>query len=150
MSRVLMDVAQSYGNLVMCYVDDVIYATGTIDEHIDRIAEVLSRLREAGLKCKPSKCEFLKCSIKYLGRIVDRKGVRLEDAEEAFEITQKKLCSAAVLALPRQEGIFILDTDASEVAKSGILQQKQEVDGKIKVRPIAYDSKILNPGDKSG
>ena len=76
MSRVLMDVAQSYGNLVMCYVDDVIIATGSADDHIDRIGEVLSRLRQTGLKCKPSKCEFLKCSIKYLGRVVDKEGVR--------------------------------------------------------------------------
>ncbi len=59
MSRVLMDVAQSYGNLVMCYVDDVITSTSTVDQHIDRIAEVLSCLRNAGLKCKPIKCEFL-------------------------------------------------------------------------------------------
>ncbi len=36
MSRVLMDVAQSYGNLVMCYVDDVIIATGSVDDHIVR------------------------------------------------------------------------------------------------------------------
>ena len=43
MSRVLMDVARSYGNCVMCYVDDVIIATTTVDEHIDRIGEVLSR-----------------------------------------------------------------------------------------------------------
>ena len=76
MSRVLMDVAQSYGNLVMCYVDDVIIATSTVDQHIERIAEVLSCLRNAGLKCKPSKCEFLKCSIRYLGRVVDKGGVR--------------------------------------------------------------------------
>ncbi len=76
MSRVLMDIAQSYGNLVMCYVDDVIIATGTVDKHIEGIREVLSCLRRAGLKCKPSKCEFLKCSIKYLGRIVDKEGVR--------------------------------------------------------------------------
>ncbi len=65
MSRVLIDVTQSYGNLVTCYVDDVIFASGTIDEPIDRIAEVHFCLREAGLNCKPSKCEFLKCSIKY-------------------------------------------------------------------------------------
>ncbi len=55
MSRVLMDVAQSYGNLVMCYEDDVIIATSTVGEHIERIGEVVSRLRDAGLKCKPSK-----------------------------------------------------------------------------------------------
>ena len=45
MSRVLMDVAQSYGNLVMCYDDDVILATSTVDPDINRIAEVLSCLR---------------------------------------------------------------------------------------------------------
>ncbi len=68
-----------------------------------------------------------------------------EEAEQAFELTKTKLCSAPVLALPRQEGTFILDIDASEVAISGILQQEQEVDGKIKVRPIAYGSKMLGP-----
>ena len=30
----------------------------------------------AGLKCKPSKCEIPRDSIKYLGRKVDRHGVR--------------------------------------------------------------------------
>ena len=60
----------------MCYVDDVIIATSFIDEHIERVGELLSCLRKAGLKCKPSKCEFLKSSIKYSGRIIDADGVR--------------------------------------------------------------------------
>ncbi len=60
----------------MCYVHDVIIATAGVDEHTDRINEDLSCLREAGLKCKPSKSEFLKCSIRYLGRVVDKEGVR--------------------------------------------------------------------------
>ena len=64
MSKVLLDVAQSYGNLVMCYVDDVIIATLSVDQQIDRIGEVLYCLRRVGLECKPSKCEFLKTSIK--------------------------------------------------------------------------------------
>ena len=80
-----MDDAQSYGNLVMCYVDDVLIAPGSIDDHITRIGDVLSRLRQARLKRKPSKCEFLKCSIKYLGRIVDKEGVRPDpDSVETF------------------------------------------------------------------
>ena len=38
----------------------------------------------SGLKCKPSKCEILKDSIKYLGRMVDRHGIRPDpDAVEA-------------------------------------------------------------------
>ncbi len=55
MSKVLMDV-----HLVMCYVDNVIIATSSIEEHIERVGEVLSCLRKARLKRKPSKCEFLK------------------------------------------------------------------------------------------
>ncbi len=75
MSRVSVDAPQSNGNLVMSFVDDVSIATATVAEHIDRTGEVLSRLRRAGLKCQPSKWEFLKCSIKDLGRIVDKEGV---------------------------------------------------------------------------
>ncbi len=44
MSKFFMDVAQSYGILVMCCVDDVIIATSSIDEHIERVEEVLSCL----------------------------------------------------------------------------------------------------------
>ncbi len=71
-----------------------------------------------------------------------------DGAEKAFELTKEKLCSAPVLALPRQDGTFILDTDASDVAISGILHQEQEVDGKIKIRPIAYGSKMLSATER--
>ena len=33
-------------------------------------------MKRAGLKCKPWKCDILRGSTKYLGRIVDRHGVR--------------------------------------------------------------------------
>ena len=51
-----------------------------------------------------------------------------------------------MLALPREEGI--LDTDASDEAISGILHQVQEVDGKMKVRAIAYGTKMLNSTER--
>ena len=38
--------------------------------------EVFGCMKRAGLKCKPSKCEILRDSVKYLGRMVDRHGVR--------------------------------------------------------------------------
>ena len=41
-------------------------------------------MKRLGLKCKPSTCEILKDSIKYLGRMVDRLGIRPDpDAVEA-------------------------------------------------------------------
>ena len=42
-------------------------------------------MKQAGLKCKPSKCEILRDSIKYLGRLVDKHGVR-PDPEAVAEI----------------------------------------------------------------
>ena len=40
--------------------------------------------------------------------------------------------------------MYVLDTDASVVAISGILQQEQERNGKTVLRPIAYGSKVLS------
>ena len=75
-SQALTRVTKKYGNLVMLYVEDVVIATTTLADHIDRLDEVFDCMKRAGLKCKPSKCGILRDSIKYLGRKVDRYGVR--------------------------------------------------------------------------
>ena len=76
MAQALTRVTTKYGNLVTCYVDDVVIATPTLEDHLDRLDEVFGCMKRAGLKCKPSKFEILRDSIKYLGRMVDRHGVR--------------------------------------------------------------------------
>ena len=40
--------------------------------------------------------------------------------------------------MPTEKGMYVLDTDASVVAISGILHQEQEWNGKTVLRPIAY------------
>ena len=47
-----------------------------MEDHKERLDEVFILVKQAGLKCKPSKCEILRDSIKYLGRLVDKHGVR--------------------------------------------------------------------------
>ena len=64
MAQTLTKVTKKYGNLVMCRVDDVVIATPTLADHIDRLDEVFNCMKTAGLKCKPSKCEILRDSIK--------------------------------------------------------------------------------------
>ena len=76
MARALKIVTKKYGNLIMCYVDDVVIATSTLEDHKRRLDEVFGYMKQADLKCKPSKCEILRDSIKYLGRLVDKHGVR--------------------------------------------------------------------------
>ena len=63
MAHALTSVTKKYGNLVMCYGDDVVIATPTLEDHIERLDEVFACMKRAGLKCKPSKCEILKDSI---------------------------------------------------------------------------------------
>ena len=83
-SQALTRVTKKYSNLVMCYVDDVVIATPTLEDHIDRLEEVFCCTKTAGLICKPSKREIHRDSIKYLGRMVDRHSVRRDpEAVEA-------------------------------------------------------------------
>ena len=64
-------------NLTYCliYLDDVIVFSNTPDEHLRRMRVVFDRLREHGLKLKPSKCEVFKSEINYLAHHVSWKGV---------------------------------------------------------------------------
>ena len=59
----------------LVYIDDVIIVGKSFQEHLRNLQEVLQRLREAGLKLKPSKCIFFQSSVKYLGHVVSREGV---------------------------------------------------------------------------
>ena len=64
-------------------------------------------------------------------------------AEESFQRIKKELREALVLGMPTAKGMYVLDTDASVVAISGILHQEEEWNGKTVLRPIAYESKVL-------
>ena len=61
-------------------------------------------------------------------------------AEESFQRIKKELCEASVLGMPTEKGMYVLVTDVSVVAISGILHQEQEWNGKTVLRPIAYGS----------
>ena len=64
-------------NLTYCpiYLDDVIVFSETPEEHLRRMRVVFDRLREHGLKLKPSKCDVFKSEINYLAHHVSQKGV---------------------------------------------------------------------------
>ena len=89
MAQALTSITKKYGNLVMCYVDNVVTATPNLADHIDTLDEVFEYIKRAGLKCKPSKCEVLMDSLKYLGKIVDRHCVSPDpDAVEVVLISK--------------------------------------------------------------
>ena len=47
-------------------------------------------------------------------------------AEESFQRIKKELCEAPVLGMPTEKGMYVLDTDASVVAISGISSIKNK------------------------
>ena len=57
------------------YLDDVLVVGKTFEEHTNNLREVLTRLREAGLRLKPSKCHLAKARVTYLGYVVSREGI---------------------------------------------------------------------------
>ena len=80
-------------------------------------------------------------------RLMRNKGKKFErngEAQVAFENIKPDLGEAPVLGMPTERGMYVLDTDASVVAISGILHQEQEWNGRTVLRPIAYGSKVLS------
>lgn len=67
-------------NLRECliYLDDIIIFSETFDAHLDRLEAVFDRLRQHNLKLKPSKCEFFKTEVTYLGHIVSADGIKTD------------------------------------------------------------------------
>ena len=182
----------------MAYIDDIVIATETIEDHMVRLREVFECLREAGFKMRVAKCYFMKSEIKYLGRVVSAGGIKPDpkavsklrdwevsrnktelqsflgfanyyrefipwhakcvaplhaitdlgatfawgdEQQQSFNAIELALIVATALAQPDSEGVFVLNTDASAVAISGILHQWQGLPG---LRPIVYGCKKLN------
>jgi hypothetical protein len=70
----------------------------------------------------------------------------MRECQEAFESLITALTTAPVLALPSDEGLFQLETDASDLATGAVLSQVQ-LDGTC--RPVGYTSKSYNDMEKS-
>ena len=62
------------------YLDDVIVYSTSFDEHLSHLRSMLQRIRERGLKLNINKCKFFKSSVKFIGRIVDRNGYRMDES----------------------------------------------------------------------
>ena len=59
----------------LVYLDDIIIFGKTLSECEENLCAVLERIREYGLKLKPSKCKLFQKSVKFLGRIVSKEGI---------------------------------------------------------------------------
>lgn len=77
------------------YIDDIVVASRDYNQHLADISNVLTRLREAGLRLQISKCTFGADSVNYLGHIVSSKGLspdpsKVKALQECNPPTSKK------------------------------------------------------------
>ncbi|KMQ86699.1 reverse ribonuclease integrase [Lasius niger] len=63
---------------VFVYLNDIIILSRTFDEHLELLAEVFRRLRDARLRLNPEKCRFCVGQLKYLGHVIDQDGIRTD------------------------------------------------------------------------
>ena len=55
---------------VSVYIDDVLVYSRTLEEHLEHLQQVIQKIENAGLKLKPSKCNFVREEVEYLGHIL--------------------------------------------------------------------------------
>lgn len=73
----LMDAVLGYDMepMVFCYLDDIVIATETFEEHIFCLNQISARLRKANLTISIQKSKFCVKELKYLGFILGREGL---------------------------------------------------------------------------
>ena len=74
MSKLLTTVPISQ---LIFFIDDLFLSSQDISSHIDRLEVLLQRLRSAGLKLTPKKCELLKRQVTFVGIDVTGEGIKI-------------------------------------------------------------------------
>ena len=69
-NKVLAELPFTFG-----YLDDVLVYSPDVKTHLEHLRKVFQRLREADLRLKMEKCNFLKIHIQYLGHLISGEGI---------------------------------------------------------------------------
>ena len=78
---------------MLCLIDDVLVFGRDREEHDQRLLAALQKIEAAGATLNPEKCEFGKTSLKFLGHIVNREGIRA-DPDKTAAIQEMKAPTA--------------------------------------------------------
>ena len=72
---------------VRAYIDDLLVITsGSWQDHLDKLDEVLDRLQKAGLKVNAKKSFFGKPEVEYLGYMITQNGIKpVQDKIQAIQ-----------------------------------------------------------------
>ena len=71
-------------SVCICYLDDLILHSTTLDQHQENLEMILQKLCGANLKLKPSKCFFLQTSVTFLGHLISSRGLETDGEKTRF------------------------------------------------------------------
>lgn len=103
LNKIMPDLILS--NKVFVYIDDLLIASQTTEEHLAALREVLKRLKDAKLLIEPSKCDFMKNSVEFCGFLIkpthfepsDRKTLAIKNYQKLSTVKEVRqflgLCS---------------------------------------------------------
>ena len=66
---------------VIIYLDDILVYSDDPTEHTKHVHEVLRHLRKHGLFACPDKCHFYEDSVEYLGFILSKEGLKMDQSK---------------------------------------------------------------------
>ncbi|XP_067947279.1 uncharacterized protein [Watersipora subatra] len=150
------------------YDDNILVVGWTIEELSSRLELVFKSISNQGLKPKRSKCAFLQSEVKYLGHIINDKGIKtvlltqssgrlssltalLEnhvkfewsvEADQAFQLSKQLVRTSELLVQFDPNKPVKLTCDASRVGMAAVLSHT--INGEE--RPIQFASQKLNSG----
>ncbi|GJW68651.1 putative reverse transcriptase domain-containing protein [Tanacetum coccineum] len=149
---------------VWVFIDDILIYSRNKEENHLRI--ILKLLKKEKLYAKFSKCDFWIHIVQFLGHLIDSQGlhvdptkieaiaksltelthknkkyIRSEYQESAFQLLKQKLYETPILALPKGNDDFVVYCDVSYQGLGAVLMQREKV--------IAYASRKLKPHEEN-
>lgn len=76
--RLMDKLFHSVEDNVWAYLDDIIVCSSSFDRHIKLLRQVIKILKDANITVNIDKCRFARASLRYLGYIVDKDGLRTD------------------------------------------------------------------------
>jgi hypothetical protein len=80
MNNVLREQLDKY---VVVYMDDILIYSRTLEEHVEHVRTILKVLKKHNLRLKPSKSEFHKQRVEFVGLIVSYNGLEVNPEKVA-------------------------------------------------------------------
>ena len=78
MNRIFNDCIDEF---LVVYMDDLLIYSKSLEEHLKHLEKILQRLKEHKLYVSPKKCEFPKQELKFLGLIINNKGIQVDKSK---------------------------------------------------------------------